>query len=587
MKKKKLFLLLVLLLAFSLLLQGCTTGAKFCLSGVLMPVLSGQTQRAEYTPDGSFVRPAETLSAPILFGDIVYERPDAQALCSGFRRVQKLAERGAGSAAILQAYYPVERDYIYFNTMEEYAYIRYTLDLNDPYFAEEYSWLEEQAPLVEQAQELCILAMAASPACAELERLYFGEGFFSEGEVEAIYTNDRVVELLQREAELEIEYMAMRSDMTVELDGEERFVEELLSDPESFDPVTVYTLYYDKYTPMAAELYAELIGVRRQIAEELGYESYADFAYSYYYYRDYTPEQAAQYTAEIAQEMALLYDLAVRNTGGMSASYSPERTMESLAQTAAYLGGEFAAAYDYMMAYGLYDISASGSKMPGSYVTYLSSYEMPFLYVSPTGSASDYLTATHEFGHFVDDYVNYNTTFAIDCAEIFSQGLEFLSLSSPALNPVEQRRMAKAKVSDAVDVFLQQACYAEFERRAYELPVQELTAEKLNALMVECMKEFGVFYYSMEAYLAPSWMDVHHFFIAPFYVISYCVSNDAALQIYQRELENGGGLALYRELLAISPDNSILALLDEAGMQSPFAEGHVSALADFLLAQLK
>ena len=49
--------------------------------------------------------------------------------------------------------------------------------------------------------------------------------------------------------------------------------------------------------------------------------------------------------------------------------------------------------------------------------------------------------------------------------------------------------------------------------------------------------DFGLFDEASAEQAARSWIDVQHFFSAPYYVISYCVSNDAALQIYQLEQE--------------------------------------------------
>ena len=93
--------------------------------------------------------------------------------------------------------------------------------------------------------------------------------------------------------------------------------------------------------------------------------------------------------------------------------------------------------------------------------------------------------------------------------------------------------------------------------------------------------------YGMEDILAPGWIDVQHFFIAPFYVISYCVSNDAALQIYMIEQEEGSGMEAYQTLMRNAPDNSILALLEIAEMESPFAEGRIAELADFFADNLE
>ncbi|MDD6642660.1 MAG: M3 family metallopeptidase [Firmicutes bacterium] len=599
MKKRKLSVLIVLLLALSLLLQGCTVQQLFREGGFPAPTEATETtgkpteaptepeDLPPYTPYDEYERPAEALLAEVPFDEIVYERPDAQGLCDDFAAVQALVEDGADCDAILAAYYPVEETYVRFSTMGQYAYIRYTLDLNDSYYDEEYNWCEEQSPLIEQAMEKCFIAMGKSDQRKALEAAYFEEGFFDYYDENQIYSNDRVVELMQEESALQSEYMAMQSDMTIAWEGEECIVEDLLADPnlDYMEMLEIYTLYYEKYNPLASELFAKLIRVRREIAEELDYESYADFAYEYYYERDYTPAQVKQYTSDIAKEMASLYYAAVY--GSYSEDMEMDEVMELLQNTAYRFGGEIATAYDYMMAYRLYDVTESTSKMPGSYMTYLSAYEMPFLYVSPTGEIDDFLTATHEFGHFVDGYVNCNGTNSIDCAEIFSQGLEFLALSRADLTRREREGLTSSKLADSVLVFLGQACYAEFEQRAYELPDDELTAERLNALFLECTEEFGMSMYGMEDILAPGWIDIQHFFIAPFYVISYCVSNDAALQIYMLEQENGSGMEAYQTLMRNAPDNSILALLKIAEMESPFAEGRIAELADFFADNLE
>lgn len=594
MKKKKYALLPILLLVLSILLQGCTAQELFRFGSVEAPFAESTSEtptEAEeyppYTPYTEYERPETAPLAEVAFRDITYERPDADGLRARFGQLQALVESGADCDEILQAYYPLEEEYVYFGTMGQYAYIRYTLNLNDTYFDEEYNWCEEQSPLIEQAAEKCFIAMGKSDQREALEQAYFEEGFFDYYDENQIYSNDRVVELMQQESELQSEYMALQSDMTIAWNGEECLVEELLADPDLgyTDMLAIYQLYYEKYNPLAAELYAKLIRVRREIAQELGYESYADFAYEYYYDRDYTPAQVEQYTADIALEMAGLYYAAV--SSGYSEDMDMDTAMALLQDTAYRFGGEVATAYDYMTAYGLYDTTESTSKMPGSYMTYLPAYGMPFMYVSPTGTIDDFLTATHEFGHFVDGYVNCNATSSVDCAEIFSQGLEFLALSRADLTRQEREGLTEAKLGDALMVFLGQACYAEFEHRAYSLPDDQLTAEKLNLLFLQCMEEFGMSMYGMEDIIAPGWIDVQHFFIAPYYIIGYCVSNDAALQIYQIEEETGEGFEAYTTLMHNSGGNTILALLKSADMESPFAEGRIAELADFFSDHLR
>lgn len=603
--KRKISVLLALLIALSVLLQGCFLPLTLSLlpeptaesnpfswhdfAANLKPTApttpTAPTDPTEPTAPSDTLERDTPLLDPVPFADMKYVRPDVDKLCDGFHGVQDMVESGSSAQEVLDAYDPVYGDYIRFNTMGSLAYIHYTLDLNDTFYDEENQWCEEHSPVVEQALEKCYIAMAKSPIRSELETLEFGDGFFLYYDENEVYSNDRVVELMQQESDLQTQYMALQSDMTITWKGEERLVEELLdSDLAYADLLSVYKLYYDKYNPLAAELYIKMIRVRKQIAEELDYPSYADFAYSFYYDRDYTPAQVSQYTADVARELSSYYYAAVYNS--FDKAMDMDSVMALLKQTADSFGGEFAASYSFMEQYGLFDVTSSTSKMPGSYMTYLTAYEAPFMYVSPTGKIDDFLTASHEFGHFVDGYVNCNGTSSIDCNEIFSQGLEYLSLSRAELKSSDRHSLTVAKVSDAILTFLGQACYAEFEQRVYAEPTETLTAEKINEIFLECNEEFGMSMTGLEYVIAPGWIDIQHFFIAPFYVISYCISNDAALQIYQAELADGSGLATYRTLMSLSSGNTILALLREAGLTSPFEKGRMAELADFFNQQL-
>lgn len=589
--KKRLVLLLSLLLALSVLLQGCLMPFPSDRFDYLTeetteptkPTDRGEPAEADsYLPYDEFPRPEEAELEPVAFEDMEYTRPDAAALCKALGELEKLVKNGGSFDEVGAAFEAAYSDYSLFNTMDSLSYIRHTIDLNDEYYETENNWCEEQSPLIEQALEKCYIAMGQSDLRDRLEEEYFTEGFFDFYDENQIYSNDRVVKLMQKDNDLQAQYMALQSDQTIEWNGEEVLYEDIVGD-ESLDYdsyLRAYQLYYNKYNPQVGEIFAEMIRTRNEIAKELGYDTFADFAYSYYYDRDYTPEEAEDYLSDIAAELAPMYFYAVYGAQSTTPC-STDEVLDLFEKTVYRFGGEFATSYEFMQAYDLMDITDSSSKMPGSYVTYLSSYQMPFLYVSPTGKLDDLLTCCHEFGHFVDGFVNCNGTSSIDCNEIFSQGLEFLSLSRAELDDDEREALTISKVADSLMTFVSQAAYAEFELRAYALPDDQLNTEGLNALFLECMEEFGQSYTGMEDIIAPGWIDIQHFLIAPYYVISYCVSNDAALQIFQLEEENGTGLETYRALMSTSSGNTILALLEENGMESPFEPGRVEELADF------
>ncbi len=599
---RKLIVLVSVFLAVSILLSGCSFFALGERERITVPTLrpteptdkpSESTQEpadepteTTYTPYEAYERYCEPLVDVSSFDEIVYERPDAERIIAEFETLQKAVEDGASCDEIIELCAPIDEMTAIFSTMNSYAYVRYTLNLNDTYFDEEYNWCEEQMPLIAQAEEKCFVAMAKSDEREALEAEYFGEDFFDFYDENQIYSNDRVVELMQQESALEAEYMALQSDQTVMWRGEETSVDELMQD-ESLsqeDYLEVVDAYYSKYNPLCAEILIKLIKVRNEMAKELEYDSYADFAYGYYYERDYTPEQVEEYLDSIAKYLKPLYfRAAVR-------SYSLEmdagEAFELVKNAAHSIGGELATAFDYMEDYGLYDISESTSKMPGSYMTYFPAYEMPYMYVSPTNDIGDAMTVAHEFGHFVDGFVNCNTTSSTDCNEIFSQALEYLMIDELELSEDVRSELRSAKIADAIMTFLSQACYADFEMQLYELDEKDLTAENFNRIFCECTEKYLYDITGYEQYYGPGWFEVQHFFIASHYVISYCVSLDAALQVYQCELEDGSGFETYFDLMYLASGNTVQALLRQADMVSAFSEGRMADLKSFLVEQM-
>jgi oligoendopeptidase F len=118
---------------------------------------------------------------------------------------------------------------------------------------------------------------------------------------------------------------------------------------------------------------------------------------------------------------------------------------------------------------------------------------------------------------------------------------------------------------------VEQAAYASFESQVYGLTGDALHVEAVRDLFGQTLEQFG-----MDGILEDrSYVMVGHFFTNPQYIISYVVSNDAALQLYQMEKEQAGaGLACYEQNLS-TEHSDFIAFLAAAGLDSPFAYGHI------------
>lgn len=125
-------------------------------------------------------------------------------------------------------------------------------------------------------------------------------------------------------------------------------------------------------------------------------------------------------------------------------------------------------------------------------------------------------------------------------------------------------------LADSLSTMVEQAAFATFEQRMYELPAEALSVEGLQKLYGEVAELYG---FDVAEYADWEFVEIGHFYTNPMYIISYVVSNDAALQLYQLEHDaQGAGLACFEQNL----DTQALYFVDfleSAGLRSPFEEG--------------
>ncbi len=530
------------------------------------------------------------------FSEMVYSRPDVDSLIEHVKTLEDALDAGEMSLSEIEELIDVVYDDFYhFRTMLNIANVRSCLDMLDEYYAEEYNWCNEQGAVVEDIMDEMFFACGGSKYAQDLEDDYFWEGFAEEYAdiADSMYTPE-LVTMMQQEADLVSEYRDIMSDPVITLDGEEVHVFEALDDTTDYQTyLAILFGYYDKYNPLVSDLFIRLVKLRNAMAKEAGYDSFEEMQYDYYFERDYTPEQAGAYIDDIRRYIVPLAEEIDQkySYGDISfSSLSENRLREVLQTVSSNLGGHVEEAYEFMTKYELCDLSKSYTKTTMSFMTYFDEYEAPYLLISANGTTADVLTAVHEFGHYCDGYTTYDATGeTIDLAEVYSQALEYLSIDM--LEDVLSRKAVKSillsKIIDTVQLYTNQAAFAEFEREIYALPESELTEENINAISLRLAQEFGYFTPGFESYYSRSWIDINHFFEVPFYVISYPVSNDVAMQIFGLEMEKeGAGVEKYLEMLE-HDTGDLLETVEEYGLKSPFDADSVKNVADLIRDMVK
>ena len=496
-----------------------------------------------------------TGSVPVVkFEDMEYTRPDTAAFLDYQAQCMELAQAGENFEALEENIWLLYDEYYNFSTQYSLADIHYSMDMTDLYWEEEYAWCMEAAAEVDGGMDQLFYALAESPFREELEREdLFGEGFFDAYMGESVW-DDTFTALMEEEAILVGTYY----DLTAQL------------------MQTEYgTMEYTAAVKDLANLYASLIAVRQEQALHSGYANYRNFAYEFYYGRDYTPEQEEAYLARVRQELVPLYR-QVCSEGVEGIDYgdvTEEDTYAYLEEAARNMGGMVEEAFNVMEDGKLYDISYGENKYNSSFEVFLLNYYEPFIFMNPTGTSYDKLTFAHEFGHFCNDYASYGSMLSIDGGEVFSQGMEYLSLQYTE----GSEGLARLKMMDSLCTYVEQAAYAAFEQEAYMLYGSELTGENLIALFEEVTDEFGFDIWEGDG---TELVTVPHFYTNPMYIFSYVISNDAAMQLYQMELmEPGAGLAVFEENLT-SAEYGFMALLESAGLESPCEEGRLETVKE-------
>lgn len=529
--KKQFFTVMAVCLALCLVLTGCA-GLNF----------AGYFQQLGALLGGGVLTP---------FAQMEYSRPDMEQFQKTLEDCCARAEAETNLRDMVNIIYDFYAVFDDFYTNLALAMIHYSLDQTDTYWETEYNFCTGSSAQVDAALDRFYRVLAQSALREQLEGDdYFGAGYFDSYEGESIY-DDYFTDLMNQEAVLENQYYSLIAQA-----GED----------------FAYTQsFYDTYGAQMAEIYVELIRVRQAQAEYAGYDSYPEFAYDYFYYRDYTVEQAAAYLADIRAELVPLYQQMQQGMDVVLYSCTEEEVfayVQSLSQT---LGGDIAQAFSAMDKAGLYDITASENKLDASFEVFIRNYAAPYVFVNSTGTEYDKLTFAHEFGHFCNDYVSMGSGVSVDVAEFFSQGMEYLSLCH---GPADEN-LTQLKLLDSLCIYVEQAAYASFEQQVYGLEGDALTVENIEALYSQVCENHG---------MTGGWTYVFitHFFTEPIYVVSYVVSNDAALQLYQMELEDAGaGLACLKENLG-TMQPYFLAFLEEAGLESPFAAGRIQTVKETL-----
>ncbi|MBO7407447.1 MAG: hypothetical protein J6V14_07420, partial [Clostridia bacterium] len=523
----------------------------------------------------------------VKFSDMQYRRPDMEAIAAKLAKLVETVRSGSksvnGQLTDIMDFYMNE---IYdWNSMYALVTINFSINTADPKWNEEMEFFDLNNPLLEQKAEELYVACAQSKHKARFESDIFGEGELG-AYVNGPIITSKMATLMQEEAELVRQYESFDySQLTFTIDGRtgafDELAEWLASNGNEDGLDRLYSQLYEKLNGKLAPIYVKLIKIRKQIAAEAGYDDYEKYVFEHVLRRDYTPDDAHKFTVAvrnrllpellklystpyIQQYVDLYYDVGEMSYGEI---------MDAAEACIADLGADFSEVFSYMQNNELMYLGYGSDQAGMSFTTYIFNYEAPFIVIQGSGDLTDLVTLIHEFGHFYDNYKNFGSDASLDTSEIASTALVFLlgnRIGNIKKLPESLRKAYVYQMKlDTVDLIVSQSMYHTFEHEAYALPDSELTVERLNQLAAFTADSFH-----MDGSLEYAWPTISHFYVQPFYVISYVMSSSVSLMFYDAELDSPGkGLDMYLDFInSFDPNQSFLEAVERAGLKSPFTK---------------
>jgi M3 family oligoendopeptidase len=546
------------------------------------------------------------------FEDYTYKRPDLEEVTKQFYVVLEKFEKATSVDEQSVAMDEINEIRNGLGTMFNLCQIRHTINTNDEFYKAEQDHMDEIQPEIEGLVTKYYQALVDSKFRQQLEEKW-GKQLFALAKGQLKTFKPEIVPLLQKENRLSTEYTKLVASAKILFEGEERTLAQLDPFTESTDRETRKQASEAKFAFFAEHegefdrVYDDLVKVRTEIAQSLGYDNFVELGYYRMMRTDYNAEMVANfrqqvkdYIVPIATKLKLrqqdrigvdklkYYDEGyIFQTGNPVPKGSPEWIIDNGQKMYEELSNETGAFFRFMQDKNLMDLVAKKGKAGGGYCTYIEDYKSPFIFSNFNGTSGDIDVLTHEAGHAFQVYSS--RAFEIpeylwptfEACEIHSMSMEFFTWPWMELFFKEETDKYKyAHLSDALLFLPYGVSVDEFQHWVYENHKATPKERKLKWREIE--KKYQPHKdYEGNVYLENGgfWQRQGHIYNSPFYYIDYTLAQICAFQFWKRSRENQEeAWSDYVKLCKLGGSMSFTKLVAAANLISPFENGCVESV---------
>ena len=553
------------------------------------------------------------------FNDMPYRRVTFEEIEARyqalFERIRTLRGREDCLPA-MEAYYRLLDDM----TPMDLCYVRHDMDLNEAFYAGEQRYYDEIGPRIGDLSNQLEGLLLNSPYSACFEEL-MGSFAFDLMRCSRESRDSRLIPLEQQENTLSGRYSVVTANAKAEYEGAVVSRSSLAAKQQSPDRETrrrasaAVAASWAEQREELEELFHALVQNRDKQAKLLGYPNYVKLAYLRMDRIGYTSEDVSRFREQVKESLvpvaAAIHEQRKKRLG-LERLYSfdsplnfpngnpvplgdTEFCLESTREMFRKLSPETGEFIDFLMDNGLYDVKPRDGKRSGGYCMYLSAYRAPFIFANFDGTHENAYIMSHEGGHAFYAYLKREEKIRGRCgytsemAETHAMAMEFFVAPYMELffgsRAEDYRRM---HLESAVSRIIYQCQQDEFQQIIYEHP--ELSKEERNGVWEKLEQSYFPFreYTEEEKQrIGRRWQCIPHLYHWPFYAIDYGLAQVCALE-YARWMDEDkdGAWQSYLRFCRASGNMNFPEALKAAGLESPFEEGCLTHLVDWLQKRL-
>jgi oligoendopeptidase F len=464
-------------------------------------------------------------------------------------------------------------------------YFREAQDSRDEEAASAFRYLREQImPLQDEHDAELRRTFLASPRRQELEGL-LGRQLFVRLELEAAAFAPVNIALTTREGEVVSQVERAYGTAELEVAGKPLTLARtnaLLNDPDEAVRRQAWDAlkrYQDEHAPQFHAWYDELVGLRTQMARNLGEQSFTPVGYRKMGRTDYGPAEVAVFRESIRTHVRPLlarvrevqagwlgtptvrpWSMAAFPGLSLGSDVVPvDQQLRRCGELFKRLHPKLSAHFQHMVANDLIDLEARPGKRAGAFAIAFEDEEQVLIFCNSSGAETDVTTLTHELGHAFQAW----------------ESMGIRPLETGAFFDADQaRRFARLKLINALQRMSYVAVVDEFQHWVYANPGH--THAEREAFWAQAHDAYlpGLDFTGVEAAKRLRWTRQAHVFSSPFYYIDYALAEVGALQLWSlARHDHDRAMESYLEICRLGGTRSLLGIFQAAGLRSPFEPG--------------